>query len=471
MRRKSRGKDKKGRSSRATPAGGGTDDAGDRRGGGPRGPRELEIAPGGDVAEPAFVNPLRGVPTRWWRASRARPSGRERRRAAPGTSVRGGQGRRRERRQHQRQDGGADGALRAPAGRHRRSARLHPASHATDFSEEAWAGGEALYAAQRGGGGGGKGGSQAAEEPESSPTAPGKRTGTQGSTGCCRPQQHATSDFASAQQGQLEAGEVLRVHEGLILPSGKTAERQGLVQLISNAGDTLVERTTARPSSRAISLCSATTPPPRKRTRSPQLRATAAVGAHGVSPEESEQEKGEDMHRGLLEILMVANVFSSVDVNRTGRIDLLGLSQLSQKLKIGLTVSQLKSVWGAICVDLEGSDAQKGAQRITFEQFFEGLLHLRQVIAGGDMASREIHTLATFRRGLLQRGSGPAAQVDVLLALLNQQRLDAARANRAIEERVAADAAAAAAAAQQAVEVLARQSRASSSFSSKSAGG
>lgn len=335
--------------------------------------------------------------------------------------------------------------------------------HAASFSEEAWAAGEALYAAQRGGGKGGKGGSQAAEEPEQLADSAAEEDGYAGEYRVLQAAAtRETSDFASAQQGQLEAGEVLRVHEGLILPSGKVRLRsdKGWFSLISNAGDTLVERTDGEAELGGdITVLGDDTAAPEAHEIPINFEQLQRLVQMGSRPKERNKKKEEEMHRGLLEILMVANVFSSVDVNHTGRIDLLGLSQLSQKLKIGLTVSQLKAVWGAICVDLEGDDAQKGAQRISFEQFFEGVLHLRQLVAGGDMANREIHTVATFRRGLLQRGSGPAAQVDILLASLNQQRLDAARANRAIEERLAADAAASASAAQQAVELLERQSR------------
>ena len=329
--------------------------------------------------------------------------------------------------------------------------------HAAGFSEEAWVGGEALYAAQRASKGSD---TPAGRWPEQLPDE-------DGYAGEYRMLQAAetreTGELASKQQGQLEAGEVLRVHEGLILPSGKVQLRsdKGWLSLISNAGVALVERTDgeAEIGGDIAALGDDTAAPEAHETpvNFEQLQRLVQLGSRSrVRPS---KQKVEEMHRGLLEILTVANVFSSVDVHHTGRIDLFGLSQLSQKLKSGLTVPQLQSVWGAICVNLPGDDARKATQRISFEQFFEGLLHLRQLVADGDPTSREIRTFATFRRGLLQRGSGPAAQVDVLLASLNQQRLDAARVQRAIEERVAADAAASATAAKQAVEELARQSR------------
>lgn len=332
--------------------------------------------------------------------------------------------------------------------------------HAADFSEEAWASGEPLFAAQRGDG---KGSSTPPEESEQFGDRIAEEDGYAGEYRVL----HAaatreTSDFGSEQKGQLEPGEVLRVHEGLILPSGKVRLRsdKGWFSLISNAGDTLVERTDGDTEIGGdIAVLDDDTAAPEAHEIPINLEQVQRLVEMGFRLKDRNKKKQDDMHHGLLEILMVANVFSSVDVNHTGRIDLLGLSQLSQNLKIGLTVSQLKAVWGIICVGLEGDDTQKGAQRVSFEQFFEGLLHLRQLVADGDTSRREISTCATFRQRLLQRGSGPAAQVDVLLASLNQQRLDAARVQRAIEERVAADTAAAAAAAKEAVEVLARQSR------------
>eukprot|EP01043_Picozoa_sp_COSAG02_P051463 COSAG02_NODE_5418_length_4347_cov_2.780838_2_plen_1026_part_00 len=432
---------------------------------------ELEIGHGGAgaTAEPAFVNPLRGradaLATRVREHDRAACSADSRLLELAFEAC-------------DKDDGESDGNISAKTA----ALMVHcvlplvdtaglldfiKQLHAASFSEEAWADGEALYATQRGGGKGGKGGKgggiQPAEEPEQLADSIAE---VDGYAGEYRVLQAAatreTSDFASAQQGQLEAGEVLRVHEGLILPSGKVRLRsdKGWFSLISNAGDTLVERTDgAAELGGDITALGDDTAAPEAHELPINFEQLQRLVQMGSGPKDRNKKKEEEMHRGLLEILMVANVFSTVDVKHTGRIDLLGLSQLSQKLKIGLTVSQLKAVWGAICVDLEGDDAQKGAQRISFEQFFEGLLHLRQLIAGGDMASREIHTVATFRQGLLQRGSGPASQVDILLASLNQQRLDAARANRALEERLAADAAASAAAARQAVALLERQSR------------
>eukprot|EP01046_Picozoa_sp_COSAG06_P064690 COSAG06_NODE_15569_length_1061_cov_1.699584_1_plen_285_part_10 len=131
--------------------------------------------------------------------------------------------------------------------------------HADGFSEDAWGGGEVVYAAQRSGGAdggkgkgkskggsGGGGGGEAEDEPEEFVDSEAPKDGYAGEY---RVLQAAatrdTSQFSSEIMGELEPGEVLLVHEGLILPSGKVRLRsdKGWFSLINNAGDTLVERT------------------------------------------------------------------------------------------------------------------------------------------------------------------------------------------------------------------------------------
>ena len=183
-----------------------------------------------------------------------------------------------------------------------------------------------------------------------------------------------------------------------------------------------------------------------------QVKAATQLGYNMVTWTGSEDAQ----LRGIREILMVANVFSSIDDNHSGRIDLLELAGFSEKLRIGLTVPQLKTVWEALCVDSDSS-AAKDTLRLTFDQFFEGLLYLRKLVAADESAMGGVYK--TFRRGLLQSGSGPAEQVDVLLASLMQQRLDAKRTEKAIDERSAAEAAAKAAAAKQKEELKARKAQ------------
>jgi Ca2+-binding EF-hand superfamily protein len=355
--------------------------------------------------------------------------------------------------------------------------------HADGFSEDAWGGGEVVYAAQRSGGAdggkgkgkgkggsGGGGGGEAEDEPEEFVDSEAPKDGYAGEYRVLQAAAtRETSQFSSEIMGELEPGEVLLVHEGLILPSGKVRLRsdKGWFSLINNAGDTLVERTDGQGEVGGdIAVLDEDTAAPEEHEIPITFEQVQRLVEMGARPKErSSKKKQEEMKRGLQEILMVANVFSNMDVNHTGRIDLLGLSQLSGNLKIGLTVSQLKEVWGVLCVDLDGDDddAAAGAKakegrRISFEQFFQGLLHMRQLVAEDDSTALA-GLCAGFRRGLLQRGSGPGSQVDVLMAALNQQRLDAIRAQRAIQNRAAADAAASAMAAKKAVEVLAKQSR------------